>query len=207
MFNITGGEVIIIAIVALVVLGPDKLPDFVRRAGRVYGEVKKISQGFKTEFRDVIEEPVREMQDTVNLAKSWFEEGKTAVGTMDDSGWNTPVEPDDPDEADTPSGAGDGTGASAGSGPRILDPFAPSTTDPTPGFDDSVALDGPTSGEAPGAATDKHDDSDADEDDDDGDDDPNFYDGDGNMLLPSFLKPQSDSFGTLPRQQPDGGVS
>ena len=87
VFNITGGEVLIIAVLALIVLGPDKLPDFIRRAGRIYGEVKKISTGFKTEFKDVIEEPVREMQDTVNLAKGWFDEGKTAVETMDDSRW------------------------------------------------------------------------------------------------------------------------
>jgi len=87
VFNITGGEVLIIAVLALIVLGPDKLPDFIRKAGRIYGEVKKISTGFKTEFKDVIEEPVREMQDTVNLAKGWFDEGKTAVGTMDGSRW------------------------------------------------------------------------------------------------------------------------
>jgi hypothetical protein len=49
-----------------------------------------MSTGFKTEFRDVIEEPVREMQDTVNLAKSWFDEGRTAVETMDGSNWGTP---------------------------------------------------------------------------------------------------------------------
>lgn len=87
VFNITGGEILIIAVLALIVLGPDKLPDFIRKAGRIYGEVKKISTGFKTEFKDVIEEPVREMQDTVNLAKGWFDEGRTAIETMDDSRW------------------------------------------------------------------------------------------------------------------------
>jgi sec-independent protein translocase protein TatB len=79
VFNITGGELIIILIIALVVLGPDKLPDFVRRAGRVYGEVKRMSSGFKTEFRDAIDEPVREMQDTMNVARSWFDEGIAEV--------------------------------------------------------------------------------------------------------------------------------
>lgn len=79
MFNITGGELIIILIIALVVLGPDKLPDFVRRAGRVYGEIKRMSSGFKTEFRDAIDEPVREMQDTMNVARSWFDEGIAEV--------------------------------------------------------------------------------------------------------------------------------
>ena len=84
MFNITGGELIIVLILALVVLGPDKLPDFIRRAGRVYGEIKRMSTGFRTEFRDAIDEPVREMQDTMNVAKSWFDEGIAEVKDLGD---------------------------------------------------------------------------------------------------------------------------
>jgi sec-independent protein translocase protein TatB len=84
VFNITGGELIIVLILALVVLGPDKLPDFVRRAGRVYGEVKRMSTGFRTEFRDAIDEPVREMQDTMNVARSWFDEGIAEVKDLGD---------------------------------------------------------------------------------------------------------------------------
>lgn len=84
MFNITGGEIIIVLILALVVLGPDKLPEFVRRAGRLYGEVKRMSTGFRTEFRDAIDEPVREMQDTMNVARSWFDEGIAEVKDVGD---------------------------------------------------------------------------------------------------------------------------
>jgi len=166
VFNITGGEVIIIAIIALVILGPDKLPDFVRRAGRVYGEVKKISQGFKTEFRDVIEEPAREMRDTVNLAKNWFEEGKAAVGTMDDVEWNTPITPDHESTsvslptpsagssdapAPAPSDAAEATEAGGSVAPEestephdaplpIHEPFTAPPVTPTPGFDQSVVV-------------------------------------------------------------------
>jgi sec-independent protein translocase protein TatB len=127
VFNITGGELVIIAVLALIVLGPDKLPDFVRRAGRVYGEIKKMSMGFKTEFRDVIEEPVREMQDTVNLAKSWFDEGRTAVETMDDSKWGTPEIATSDDAADSvdpaPQPADDafGTALPAATTPSVPD--------------------------------------------------------------------------------------
>lgn len=190
VFNITGGEIIIIAIVALVILGPDKLPDFVRRAGRVYGEVKKISQGFKTEFRDVIEEPVREMQDTVNLAKSWFEEGKTAVGTMDDSGWSTPVSPDADDETAAPqhpktSTPGSGDGGSMEGHPAILDPFNPTAADGTPGFDDSLVVADDEVLRDDDLGDEGHDDN-----DDDGDDDPNFYDAEGNVVMPSYVEPK-----------------
>lgn len=82
MFNITGGELVIILILALIVLGPDKLPDFVRRAGRVYAELKKMSSGFREEFREVMDEPVREMRETADLARSWFEEGKSTVDSL-----------------------------------------------------------------------------------------------------------------------------
>ena len=123
VFNITGGELVIIAVLALIVLGPDKLPDFVRRAGRVYGEIKKMSTGFKTEFRDVIEEPVREMQDTVNLAKSWFDEGRTAVETMDDSKWGTPeIEPSSKPESPATPKVEDAFGAApAAATPAVPD--------------------------------------------------------------------------------------
>ena len=82
MFNITGGELVIILVLALIVLGPDKLPDFIRKAGRVYAEVKKMSTGFREEFRDVIDEPMREMQQTADLAKSWFDEGRSAIDEL-----------------------------------------------------------------------------------------------------------------------------
>ena len=77
MFNITGGEIIILMLLALIVLGPDKLPDFVRKAGRFYGEVKKMTGGFQSEFRSAIDEPLREMRDTANIARTWFEEGRS----------------------------------------------------------------------------------------------------------------------------------
>jgi len=54
MFNVGGGEILVILIVALVVLGPDKLPGAVRQAGRVLGEIRRISSGFQAEMRDAM---------------------------------------------------------------------------------------------------------------------------------------------------------
>lgn len=51
MFNVGGGEVLVILLVALVVLGPDKLPGAVRKVGQVVTEVRKISNGFQAEMR------------------------------------------------------------------------------------------------------------------------------------------------------------
>lgn len=51
MFNVGGMELIVIGVVALVVLGPDKLPGAVRKVGQVVTEVRKISNGFQAEMR------------------------------------------------------------------------------------------------------------------------------------------------------------
>lgn len=72
MFNVTGGELVIILLVALIVLGPDKLPDAIRKVGRVYGEVRRMSQGFQSEIRDALDEPMREVRDTMNTMKGGF---------------------------------------------------------------------------------------------------------------------------------------
>ena len=70
MFNLTGSEIVVILLLALVVLGPEKLPDAVRRFGRTYAELKKMGTGFQQEFKAAIDEPVREMRETANLLRS-----------------------------------------------------------------------------------------------------------------------------------------
>lgn len=81
MFNIGAGELIVILIIALIVLGPDKLPDAVRRAGRLYGELRRMSSGFQAELRDALDEPMREMRSTADLVKGTFTAG---IGSLDD---------------------------------------------------------------------------------------------------------------------------
>lgn len=69
VFNLSGTEIIFLLIAALVVLGPDKLPDALRKAGRAYGEFKKVSQGFQSEFRSAFSEPLDELRGTADLVK------------------------------------------------------------------------------------------------------------------------------------------
>lgn len=56
MFNIGPGELIAISMVALLVLGPQRLPGAVRTVGRVVGELRRISGGFQDELRNAFEE-------------------------------------------------------------------------------------------------------------------------------------------------------
>ncbi len=69
MFNVSGGEIIVILLLALVVLGPEKLPEALRRAGRTYAELKKMGNSFQTEMRSVLDEPMKEMRDTADLLR------------------------------------------------------------------------------------------------------------------------------------------
>ncbi len=69
MFNVSGGEIIVILLLALVVLGPEKLPEALRRAGRTYAELKKMGNSFQTEMRSVLDEPMKEMRDTADMLR------------------------------------------------------------------------------------------------------------------------------------------
>jgi sec-independent protein translocase protein TatB len=69
VFNLQGSEIIIVLLLALVVLGPEKLPDAMRKAGQLYAELKKMSSGFQSEFRAAVEEPLREIRDTANVLR------------------------------------------------------------------------------------------------------------------------------------------
>ena len=69
MFNLQGSEIIVILILALVVLGPEKLPNAVRQFTKTYAELKKMSNGFQSELKSALDEPMREMRETANLVR------------------------------------------------------------------------------------------------------------------------------------------
>lgn len=62
MGNLGGMEVIVILLVALVVLGPKKLPEAARQVGRALTEIKRVSSGFQREMREAIEDPIVEAE-------------------------------------------------------------------------------------------------------------------------------------------------
>ena len=80
MFNFQGSEVIIILLLALVVLGPEKLPEAMRRLGRLYADLKKMSTGFQEEFRAAVDEPTRELRDTANTLRDSLDFRKLQEG-------------------------------------------------------------------------------------------------------------------------------
>ncbi|HYN33515.1 MAG TPA: twin-arginine translocase TatA/TatE family subunit [Ilumatobacteraceae bacterium] len=69
MFNLQGSEIIVILLIALVVLGPERLPDAVRRFMQTYNELKKMGTGFQSEIKSAFDEPMREMRNTANMVR------------------------------------------------------------------------------------------------------------------------------------------
>ena len=50
---------LVIFFVALVVLGPNKLPEAARQVGRAVNEIRRVSGGFQREMREAMNEPIR----------------------------------------------------------------------------------------------------------------------------------------------------
>lgn len=100
MFNLSGSEIVFLLLLALIVLGPEKLPEAVRKFGKVYGEVKKMGSGFQSELKSALDEPMREMRETADAFK------KAAKFEFDDSYYEQMPEPEpDPDAAPAPDDA------------------------------------------------------------------------------------------------------
>lgn len=79
MFNLSGSEIVFLLIIGLVVLGPEKLPNALRKAGRIYGEFKRIASGAESDFRSAFADPLRELQDTASSYKSMFTKAASEI--------------------------------------------------------------------------------------------------------------------------------
>lgn len=63
MFGFSLSEMILLAVIALVVIGPRQLPEVARTLGRLINELKRTSNSFTREFRENMDkakiEPIR----------------------------------------------------------------------------------------------------------------------------------------------------
>lgn len=78
MLNIGAGELLVIGLVALIVVGPEQLPSLIRRVGQVVGQVRSVTDGLKKDFMDTVDE-AGDLRKTVD-PKSW----SAGTGTKDD---------------------------------------------------------------------------------------------------------------------------
>ncbi|MFH2044422.1 MAG: Sec-independent protein translocase protein TatB [Pseudomonadota bacterium] len=65
MLDIGMPEFLLIAAIALIVVGPDKLPDIAKTVGRMFGELKKTTN----EFKQTIESEIN-LNDIKNIDKN-----------------------------------------------------------------------------------------------------------------------------------------
>jgi Tat protein translocase TatB subunit len=74
MFDLGIMEIVVIFVVALLVFGPQRLPDIARAIGRGLAEVKNAMEGVKTqidsEIRDV--KDIKELKDPIDLKNELF---------------------------------------------------------------------------------------------------------------------------------------
>ena len=134
MFNLSGSEVLFILVIGLVVLGPEKLPEVLRRAGRLYGELRRMSQGVQTEVKSALDETTRELRSATESARSLLN-GGIAVGS----------------KGNAPSGDGSPPAATGASAPPVTstnETGTATTVEPT-------FIPHPLGGPPPDAATDR----------------------------------------------------
>jgi sec-independent protein translocase protein TatB len=57
VLGLGSGELLIVFLVALIVLGPNKLPDAARQMGKLMAELRRLSGGFQAEMQAALREP------------------------------------------------------------------------------------------------------------------------------------------------------
>ena len=78
-------ELIVVLVVALIVLGPDKLPRYARKLGAALAEFRKASDEATREIRENVVEPLEEAQRPLREAMEPVEELDRAVkGNLDE---------------------------------------------------------------------------------------------------------------------------
>ncbi len=62
-FNIGTAELILIFIIALIVVGPRRLPEIAQSLGKVVNDIRKVSQEFTAEMTRELEAPAKEFTE------------------------------------------------------------------------------------------------------------------------------------------------
>ncbi|MCY3910931.1 MAG: Sec-independent protein translocase protein TatB [bacterium] len=99
MGNLGWAEIAVIVVVALVVLGPEKLPGAARQIGGFVRQIRKISTGFQQELQNALDEPIeaearRKGQLAVEESKLGSEQGIEPAEQVSTQGSPQQGEPD-----------------------------------------------------------------------------------------------------------------
>jgi sec-independent protein translocase protein TatB len=75
VFNIGGGEILVVLLIAMVVLGPERLPKVARDIGRALAEFRRITSGVQSDLKeamgaDEFRESMESLRSVVDLKSS-----------------------------------------------------------------------------------------------------------------------------------------
>jgi sec-independent protein translocase protein TatB len=129
MFNFSPEKLFLVAIIALVVLGPNRLPHAARSLGRFLAQLRHMSSSFQDEVRGALSEPM----DAFNSAMGDFrpQDMPRSVRQAITSTLSPPPS--------SPSGASGASGASTPSPPTASSPAAPGSLPPSAASSPPVA--------------------------------------------------------------------
>ena len=93
MFTFGWGEIFLVVIIVVVVIGPKDLPKFIKQIGLLTKNIKKISSEFKSSLNEIAEESeikdiaksvkeVKKIKDGINIKKNFENEIKTVKETV-----------------------------------------------------------------------------------------------------------------------------
>ena len=96
MGNLGIGEIVVIIVFALIVLGPDRLPTAGKQVGKALAEFRRVSSGVRADLQDALD--VSELKDTVNEFRNVMDPRKLLADTLAplDNSKHTDTEVDKP---------------------------------------------------------------------------------------------------------------
>ena len=69
MFDIGFWEILIVCLITLIVVGPEKLPESIRQAGKYLGAIRRLINNLKREFRNEfldVKKPLQQQLDDLD---------------------------------------------------------------------------------------------------------------------------------------------
>ena len=93
MFSFGWGEIFLVGIIVIIVIGPKDLPKFIKQIGLLAKNIRKISSDFKSSINEIAEETeikelansvkeVKKIKDGINIKKNFENEIKTVKETV-----------------------------------------------------------------------------------------------------------------------------
>lgn len=152
MFDIGWSEIAVIAVVALIAIGPKELPGVLRMVGQWMGKARKMAAEFQGQFQEAMREAemadLKKSFDEVKEAASGFAGGNIMTSLQKDV--TSALRIDDPDKPMDPQVAtSNETAASLTSEPATPHDDAPATSHGDALATSSDALAAPTTPEPP----------------------------------------------------------